>query len=328
MSHSRRLAFFFAIGVALVTGAANSQETARPTQSVVDYLKAKGQPFGFQDRKQMYLDRFGADAAYSGTAEQNLLLLRTLIAEENNTAPQLCRAIYDERLGKPEPIIVLIGGFGWGSRSTSGPPDLWQFETQTEVEPGLFTLIAQQVPANWDEAEEIADEVKARVEADLQRPVVLVGHSFGATGVIKTAEALLERGVSVDLAVAIDAINSSDPAGMFSNTLSPPGSVAALVHIAAGSEHWALDVADFTTKTAEYRILGTEHVDVDQVRETHDILRYLVSILPAKGINHAGLFMSPVDYTAIKPPATLDAFPEAMRSHWEREVTGVPAQSP
>jgi thioesterase domain-containing protein len=294
-----------------------AQGQLQPTRSVVDYLKSKNLPSALSDRKQLFVARFGAAEAYVGSTGQNIRLLRALVNEESVSAPQIAMSVFQKR---PNAIIALIGGFGWGSRASS-PPDIWKYDQGPEVEADLFELFEQQVPSNWDEANSIAEKIKAKLDADKTRPVVLIGHSFGASGAVETAKKLQDLGVSVDLLVAIDAINSNNPLAVLTTELQPPNSVAVLVHVAAGQEHWAIGVANVVGTLVEYRVADTDHTSVDNVLETHDILRELMARLPEKGINKEGFNTSPADYTPVAPPTDVNAIPG--HDNWSHAVAAV-----
>jgi triacylglycerol esterase/lipase EstA (alpha/beta hydrolase family) len=235
------------------------------------------------------------------------------------TAVGLRRCLVDAR---PNAVQVLIGGFAWSSRSAAAPPDVWTYNNDCTVkqEPGLFVSAvrdADVIRADWNEAKKIVAGVKALLQKDRARPVVLIGHSFGGGALPLVARQLQDEKIGVDLVIAIDAVHSRK--FLSSDTLTLPSTVAAVAHVRAEKQERVPAVSK-VENAVEYVIGGTTHTDVDAAAECYAIVQHLMSKLPARGINSAGGLATPKDYAAVRPPRTLDEFPAAVRQKWKRQV--------
>jgi pimeloyl-ACP methyl ester carboxylesterase len=288
----------------------------RPTQSIVDYLNVKRMDTSLEARQKLFVETFGDSERYVGEKEQNIRLLRTLLRNDRNSCSVI--SSYFEHFDSA--TVGLIGGFGWGSRALSGPPDIWNFDANTQLgtacqlEQGVFGLLANAAPRSWDEGQKLAKFISKRVkEENSQGPVVLIGHSFGGWGAVRAAEALNGLGIKVDLLVAIDAVNVNSPAS--EKEMRVPDNVQYVVHIKAADVPSQIRIAGVSRTAIEYAIADTTHTDIDEVQETHDILRHIIAQLPVTGIN-----ANPQDYDVSLPTKT-NQFPQLMRNTWTRSVT-------
>jgi pimeloyl-ACP methyl ester carboxylesterase len=306
-----RISIFGLCLVALAIPPAHGQ--LRPTQSIIDYLKAKNADHSLEARRALFMAEFPNAPRYVGLLDENATLLRILLRKERNS----CCAIGNCIAGTSNSTIILIGGFGWSSRSSAAPPDIWTFTPGKAclLEPSVFGIIDKTITGDWDQSGNLSQLVADHLLSQEKKgPLIIVGHSFGAAGALATASELEQRNIDVDLVVAIDAISPNSP--IKGNELSLPKCVKHFVHVAADKETWPLSVAHVSGNTLEYVVSDTTHTDVDSAAETIDIVRYVVSLLPDLGSNSKD-----PEYFVPPFPKKVEDFPASIRQEWKRKVT-------
>lgn len=192
-------------------------------------------------------------------------------------------------------IVVLVGGFAASLKSLS-PAGVWSYaqplcpEFEVDQQLGVCCLVEEE---DWRCVGGVAEQLIQRINADKEGRVVLVGHSLGATACLQIAELLGERGVGVDLVVAIDARKVDLLQAWRGGDHYP---VQRIVHILA--EGTTVDATAWASRgvpdAQTVRVSGTDHTSVDDSELTAAIVLELVQRLPAKGINAFGGVVNPV----------------------------------
>jgi hypothetical protein len=237
---------------------------------------------------------------------------------------------------QPNAIIVFTCGFNLSSTGqvVGGRPDLWTVNDDCTVKDQPRLLYAN--PMKLGAYKRMAETVERLTKEDRTRPVILIGHSMGGAALEDMTNALWDRSLRADLLIAIDAVaaksaipDKEEGADATKHMGGKPeiklsGAPYAVVHILADgkgpetSGDWMQRVT--VPKATQYQVKGTNHTTVDGAPETLVLVKYLCSLVPAKGINTVPNSTS-ADYKAVTPPTELNKFPEEVRKQLEGRIT-------